>query len=68
MTVEQDKISSCVKDLPQRIQTASFVERKVIFDDLVDLVKTTELPENIVKVSNSETKVQCNALFTAGIV
>ena len=51
MTVNsQDKIAACVKDLPQRLQTPSLVVRKSIFNDLVDLVKTTELPDNVVKV------------------
>ena len=51
MTVNsQDKIAACVKDLPQRLQTPSLVVRKSIFNDLVDLVKSTELPDNVVKV------------------
>ena len=51
MTSSQDnKVASCLKDLPQRLQTPSFNVRKNIFHDLTDLFTTTDLPESIVKV------------------
>ena len=43
------KVSSCLKDLPQRLQTPSLVVRKSIFHDLTDLIATTDLAENIIK-------------------
>ena len=51
MSGSQDsKVSSCLKDLPQRLQTPSLVVRKNIFHDLTDLITTTDLAENIIKV------------------
>ena len=48
MTVSQDsKVASCLKDLPQRLQTPSLVVRKSIFNDLTDLVTSTELQEQM---------------------
>ena len=50
MTAAQDsKVSSCLKDLPQRLQTPSLKVRRSIFGDLTDLVTTTDLAENIIK-------------------
>ena len=50
MSGSQDsKVSSCLKDLPQRLQTPSLVVRKNIFHDLTDLIVTTDLAENIIK-------------------
>ena len=52
MTSSQDnKVASCLKDLPQRLQTPSLNVRKNIFHDLTDLFTTTDLPESIVKVN-----------------
>ena len=46
---QDSKVSSCLKDLPQRLQTPSLKVRKNIFNDLTDLVTTTDLAENIIK-------------------
>ena len=59
----QDKIAACVKDLPQRLQTPSLVVRKSIFNDLIDLVNTTELPDNVVKVNKNKILNRVSYIF-----
>ena len=42
-------MASCLKDLPQRLQTPSLNIRKSIFHDLTDMINTCDLPDNIIK-------------------
>ena len=50
MAMSQDtKLAAALKDLPQRLQTPSLVARRQIFQDLEALLKSNDLPENIIK-------------------
>ena len=50
MAVSEDsKVAAALKDLPQRLQTSSLVERRKIFQDLSDLLNSNDLQENIIK-------------------